>query len=95
MPTGSYTAIAPSAFPTFNAELPEDEAATDAQTSAYDAVKPTPTAASKPEKSSPQIATPADANASSTKCSSKPVVYKTVTQTATVTVGGAKPTGGY
>jgi len=97
MPTGSYTAISPSAFPTFKAKTPQDEAdaGADAQASAYDAVKPTPTAASEPEESSPKTATPADPNASSTKCTSKPVVYKTVTQTATITVGGAKPSGGY
>ncbi|KAI1533822.1 WSC domain containing protein [Pyrenophora tritici-repentis] len=91
LPTGSYTALSPSAFPSFTAKLPQEQAAPAPNGGGYNAVAPMPTKASLPEGSSPS---PSIAAEESTKCSSKPVVYKTITQTSTVTVA-ARATGGY
>ena len=89
LPTASYTALPIEAYSTFSVSLPKDQVA--APTGGYEAVKPTPTAAAALEVSS-KVA-PAHTS-SSAKGASRPVVYKTITQTATITVG-AKPTGGY
>ncbi|CAA9960154.1 DUF1996 multi-domain protein [Pyrenophora teres f. maculata] len=100
LPTVSYTALAPAVFPSFGAKLPQEQVAPIANGGGYNAVAPMPTKASLPEEyssSSPSKAAPAaggEASESSTKCASKPVVYKTITQTATITVD-ARATGGY
>ncbi|KAE8853759.1 hypothetical protein HRS9122_00751 [Pyrenophora teres f. teres] len=87
-------------LPFFQRKTPQEQVAPIANGGGYNAAAPMPTKASLPEEyssSSPSKAAPAaggEASESSTKCASKPVVYKTITQTATITVN-ARATGGY